>query len=287
MRELLWVVLFAGGLLALLAVGARRSGRRRRVLERLGQDTPLAEEPEREPLPPGRPYLQRWRWVAGVVTVAVGLVLYFVVQWALPFTVALAVISGLLVWRLEGWLAERSQLLIQMQLASALDLLISTLRAGASLLAALEVTTREARAPLKSQLEDVLGRIRYGDDPEAVLRGLEARVPLETFRLFCEAVTVHWEVGGSLAPVLATVARAIRERVELARRVRSMSSQARVSVVIVLLVTYFIALVSWRSDPQRMADFLHTTIGQTLAIGAMMLQGIGVVWTSWMSRVRG
>ena len=55
MRELLWAVLLAGGLLALVALGARRSGRRRRALERLGQETPLALEPERESLPPGRP----------------------------------------------------------------------------------------------------------------------------------------------------------------------------------------------------------------------------------------
>jgi Flp pilus assembly protein TadB len=286
MREMLCGMLVGGGLLVLLYYWARLAGRRRRALERLGQAETPEPEGEREPLPPGRSYTQRWRWAAGVVALAVGLVLHYVVQWAMPYTLAFAGISGFLVWRLEAWQAERQQLLIQIQLANALDLLISTLRAGASLLAALEVAAREARAPLKPQLENALGRIRYGDDPEAVIRGLETRVPLETFRLFCESIAVHWEVGGSLAPALATVARAIRERVELARRVRSLSTQARVSVVIVLLVTYFIAAVSWRSDPRRMADFLNTTVGQTMALGGIVLQAVGVVWTSWMSRVR-
>ena len=50
-----------------------------------------------------------------------------------------------------------------------------------------------------------------------------ARVPLETFRLFAAALTVHQEVGGSLAPTLATVGRIIRDRIELTRRIRSLT----------------------------------------------------------------
>ena len=56
-----------------------------------------------------------------------------------------------------------------------------------------------------------------------------ARVPLETFRLFSAALTVHQEVGGSLAPTLATVGRIIRDRIELTRRVRSLTVQSRAS----------------------------------------------------------
>jgi tight adherence protein B len=222
-------------------------------------------------------------WVAGLL---LGLVLYFVVKVGPAFAVTFGVICVLLGWRLEVWLAEQRQLLIQVQLANALDLMIASLRAGAGLLTALEAAARESRAPLRPQLEDVLGRIRYGDDPRAVVRALEQRVPLETFRLFCETIAAHWEVGGNLAPVLAAVARTIRDRIELARRVRSLSTQARVSVIVILLATYFIATVSWRNDPKRMADFLSTYVGQGLSVGAIVLQAVGVAWTSWLSRAR-
>jgi hypothetical protein len=81
----------------------------------------------------------------------------------------------------------------------------SATRAGSAPAHLLENAAEESRAPLKPQLEDVLGRIRYGDDPQVVLRSLMKRVPLETFRLFASALSVHWEVGGSLAPTLAIV----------------------------------------------------------------------------------
>ena len=49
--------------------------------------------------------------------------------------------------------------------------------------------------------------------------------------LFAAALSVHWEVGGSLAPILATVGRTVRDRIELSRRISAMTTQARLSIV--------------------------------------------------------
>ena len=133
---------------------------------------------------------------------------------------------------------------------------------------------------------EVVGRIRLGDDPQEVFRDLTARVPLETFALFSSALSVHWEVGGNLAPTLATVGRTIRDRIELSRRIRSMSAQSRISTIAILATTYFIALVMWRSDPNRMKEFLSTSIGSTLVAAAIFMQAVGIVWGVAISRVK-
>src|SRR6202043_1562811 len=161
---------------------------------------------------------------------------------------------------------------IEQQLSDAIDLMVAALQAGAGTISALENAVQEARPPLRAQLEEVLGRIRYGDDAQAVLRALEERVPLEVFRLFVSALTVHWETGGSLAPTLATVGRVVRDRIEVNRRIRSLTTQARVSIIAVLCMTYFLALVMWRNDPGRMRQFLSTAVGQYLVAGAILLQ---------------
>src|SRR5436190_1013560 len=82
---------------------------------------------------------------------------------------------------------------IEEQLADAIDLLVAALRAGAGVMSALENSAQEMRRPLKPLLEELLGRIQYGDDPQAVFGALQARVPLETFRLFGTVLSVHWE----------------------------------------------------------------------------------------------
>ena len=42
----------------------------------------------------------------------------------------------------------------------------------------------------------------------------------------------------------------------------------------------------WRSDPDRMQAFLSTTIGSSLAAGAMVMQALGIVWSAAISRMR-
>ncbi len=131
-----------------------------------------------------------------------------------------------------------------------------------------------------------MGRIRYGDDPRTVYRGLTERVPLETFLLFASALSVQAETGGSLAPTLASVGRTIHDRIEIARRIRSNSAQSEASTLAVFVLTYFIALIVWRADPQQMHEFLTTTVGQWSIAGTILLQAVGMVWMSVISRMK-
>jgi tight adherence protein B len=62
--------------------------------------------------------------------------------------------------------------------------------------------------------------------------------------------------------------------------------QTQVSVVAVLFVTYFIAGVIWRTDPARMSDFLESAMASWLVAGSIILQGVGIVWMSFISRPR-
>ncbi len=145
---------------------------------------------------------------------------------------------------------------------------------------------RESPPPLNRQLEEVVNRIELGASAQAVFRRLTERVPLETFLLFSSALSVHWEVGGSLAPTLATVGRTIRDRIELSRRSRAMTTQARVSIISVLCVTYFIALFMWFNDPVRMRGFLSTNVGSFLVATAVTMQALGIAWSAYISRGR-
>jgi tight adherence protein B len=260
-----------------------RAARLRQISrDRLQDGTPDAASPQGE-----RAFPTRYRWVPPLVGLALATGLYLFAPLGALFPVTFGLIVFLLGLRVEAWWAGRRRLLIESQLADALDLMIGTLRAGASVMVALEAAARESRPPLRGQLDEMLGRIRYGDDPQAVLRALVGRVPLETFRLFGAALAVHWEVGGSLAPILATVGRTVRDRIELSRRVSAMTSQARLSIAAVLGVTYFIAAAVWRNDPGRMEAFLSTTIGQWLVASTLLLQAAGIAWASVLTRMRG
>ena len=235
---------------------------------------------------PARTFPTRYRLLPWLLGFSVAGLMYFVLGWAAAFVVAAGLILSLLGAQLEAHLAARSMARIETQLADAIDLMVGALGAGAGVTDALENATRESQRPLRPQLEDVINRIRLGDDPPTVYRNLTERVPLETFLLFCSALSVHWETGGSLAPTLAGVGRTIRDRIEIARRIRSNAAQSQMSTVAVMMLTYFIAIVMWRTNPEQMKKFLATSGGQWAVAGTIVLQAVGLVWMSLVSRLR-
>jgi len=284
MRELTGLAILIGA--GALTFFAWQSVRARRIArERLGEPTNPFDAEQSEPLVVAEPFIQPQYWIPYLLGALLAFALYFFVGWYALYSVTFGLIVVLLGSIAESWRVERRIVLIESQLADALDLMIGALHAGVSVTHALDAATRESRPPLRPQLDNVLGRIRYGDDPLSVLRTLEQQVPLPTFRLFASALSVHWEVGGSLTGPLAIVARTTRDRIELGRRVRSLTVQSRASIAAILLTTYFIGIIMWRNNPERMVQFLTTTVGQWFAAGAIVLQVVGIAWSSRLSRM--
>ncbi len=230
--------------------------------------------------------LKRLRWLPWAVGIALLLALHFAVGMRWVYSGAFGLLVSLIGNQIEAMLVERRIHKIEAQLADAIDLMVGGLRAGTGVLNALENAAHETREPLGEQLEEVVGRIRLGDDAREVFANLAVRVPLETFMLFASALSVHWEVGGSLAPTLATVGRTIRDRIELTRRIRSMTAQSRMSTIGVMIATYAIAAIMWSNDPERMERFLISDVGGAFTAGAVVLQAVGVVWSSSLARIR-
>ena len=282
------ILILAGLLLGLGAIAAywRNARARRLARERMEHPAEGSRASPAAAVPPARSYLVRHRllpWLLGLLAAGI---LYFALGWALPYVIAVSLIVSLLAGQVEFYLAAKQGARIETQLADAIDLMVAALQAGASVGDALENAMGESHSPLRPQLEEVVGRIRFGDDPHMAYHGLTERVPLETFLLFASALAVQSETGGSLAPTLASVGRTIRDRIEIARRIRSNSAQSEASTVAMLFLTYFIALIVWRTNPGQMQEFLATTIGQWAVAGTILLQAVGLVWMSLISRLR-
>jgi tight adherence protein B len=230
--------------------------------------------------------MTRYRWVAALATVSVSATMVAFTSWSWLYIAALTFLSAMIGWQAESVLHQRRLQRVEQQLADSIDMMVASVKAGASLQGALESALNNSPRPWKSELEEIVGRIRYGDDPVAVFADLSERLPLETIRLFAQTLAVNWSVGGRMAVTLANVSRTIRDRLELSRRMTAMTTQGRLSVLIILIVTYFIAALIWRNDPDRMASFLGSTVGQVMTAAAILLQGLGVVWIARLCQPR-
>ncbi len=114
-----------------------------------------------------------------------------------------------------------------------------------------------------------------GDAPEDAFELLQKRVPTETFQLLTTSLIVNWQVGGGLAETLAGVGKTIRDRLAIARQIKTLSTQGRLTTLTVLSVVWFLAAMMWQSDPPQFVGFVNSEIGSRLFTATLILQGIG------------
>jgi tight adherence protein B len=259
---------------------------RRQAVDRLAMmiETAAADEPRAQPRKAIPSFPVRYRFAAPVVGMAVALVLSFAAGLPLDVSAAAGALFGVMTHLAEEYHGEQQASIIETQLATAIYLMVGSLRAGASLLSAFESALEEVGPPLRPYFQEVAGRIRLGDDPRAAVSDLQVHVPLETFRLFATSLAIHWEVGGSLATTLSTVGRTVRDRIELARRVRAQSVEAHASVGVVLLITYILGFLMWRTNPDRLNAFLGSSIGTMVVAGVIGMQAVGLIWMSRLNK---
>ncbi len=263
---------------------ARRTHRRDAALARVAGDA--VDEGEAVRSRRVRSVLVRHRWLPIVLAISAALIFRLVGGAAFWLSLAFAFVLGSLLWILEEFLHGRRELRVEEQVADAIDLIVSALRAGTGLVDALSIAAGEARQPTRRALDEVVTRLRLGDTPEVVFADFARRIPLESAELFSFTVGVHWNVGGSLTPALATVGQSTRHRIEFSRRVRSQAMEGRASVVGVLAITYLLAFLMWKAYPQRFDLFLKSSIGVGLTATVVFLEGIGLVWMSFLTRVK-
>jgi len=274
-------ILIPVGLLA-AAVGIGyywlESWRREQVRVRLSnQEVDAVELPE-TPFAT-RHYISPW-----IVAILMGWLLWYLLSFPFEIACSVAFVVGLLGMELDAWILEWKQGRIESQLADTIDTLVSSVSAGSSLQGALTQSAEYAPLPIKRELDEIVARLRLGDPPTDVFNLLGQRVPMETFRLFSTTLAVNWEVGGSLSETLAAVGSTIRDRLIIARQIRALSTQGRLTTLTVLAVVWFMAAMMWQSDPPRFLGFVLSPIGIALMTAVLVLQGVGVAMVSKISR---
>ncbi|GAA4029996.1 type II secretion system F family protein [Sphingomonas rosea] len=150
-------------------------------------------------------------------------------------TVALAIglFIPLLVLRAR---AQKRVRKMQEQFPVALDVFVRGLRAGHPVAAALDLLTVEMPDPIGSQFGIVVDEVTYGAEMRDSLGALAERWDLDDMRMFVVCLAVQNETGGNLAEILENLSKVIRDRASMLMKVRALSSEGRMTGVILTLL---------------------------------------------------
>lgn len=198
-----------------------------------------------------------------------------VLVFALSGSVLVALASLPLVWfvprKVLAWMRTRRILTLERQLSDMLLMIAGALRAGASLPIALESGVQESAPPISQEFDLLLREIRLGIDLDIAMRNIEKRIPVPDFMMVTAAVTISREVGGNLAEALESVARTLRDKLQMEGKIRALTSQGRMQGIVMTCLPLFLMMVLRAMEPVAMAPLFTTPIGWgTLAVIAVM-----------------
>jgi len=170
-----------------------------------------------------------------------------------------AIIGGVIGFFLPRFYVKRQQTVrlnkFNDQLSDMLSLMVNGLRAGYSVMQALEAVSRELPAPISDEFHRVVQEMQIGITMEKALDNLLRRIPSDDLDFVITAVNVQREVGGNLSEILDTISFTIRERVRIKGEIRVMTAQVRTSGMVLSLIPVFLTVALWFVSPEYLSSF--------------------------------
>lgn len=135
------------------------------------------------------------------------------------------------------------------QLPDALDLMARGLKVGHPVNTSLQSVASEMPDPIGTEFGLVVDQIAYGEEPTSAIRDLAERIEEEDVQYLSIAIALQHGTGGDLAHVLRTLARVIRARMSLRRKIKAISSEGRLTAYILSALPVVIAVVMTVTSP--------------------------------------
>jgi tight adherence protein B len=168
----------------------------------------------------------------------------------------------------------------------AIDMLARGVRAGHSLVSAIEMIGSELSEPLAGEFRKVFEEQKFGMPVRDALLNLGERVPMVDVRFFVTALLLQRETGGNLTEILDKLAYLIRERFKLRRQVRVHTAHARVTMILLMSLPVAFVLLMCVTHPAYLVPLYKEPLGQKMIAAAVGLQIAGYLWIRKIINIR-
>ena len=144
------------------------------------------------------------------------------------------------------------------QLADTINLMVNGIRAGYSVLQAMEAVSREMGPPIATEFERVVQEVQLGLTMEHSLSNMLRRVPSDDLDMMITAINVQREVGGNLAEVLDSISHTIRERIRIKGDIQALTAYGRGAGNLLSAVPVILSVIIYLINPDFMSLlFVH------------------------------
>jgi len=221
--------------------------------------------------------------LAGTVFVVFGLV-GGAGLWLLRVLLALAIgfIPVLYIMRVRARRLRK----FEEQLPDAIDLFTRTMRAGHNIHSGLETMAAETADPVRMEFRKPVEELALGSQVEPALHSLGRRVPLIDLKFFITSLILQRQTGANMVAVLENLAALVRERLNMAEKLKAHTAQQRFSAGLLCVLPVVVGLAFWILKPEYTALLWTDPVGQKFFTYAIISEIVGILVIRKIANVR-
>lgn len=181
-----------------------------------------------------------------------------------------------------AWARRRAK--IDQQLATAITMMANSIRAGLTLVQALQRLAEQTPEPIRTEFRIMAGHYALGADVETTVREAKRRLNLPNFNLFASALLLNREMGGDVAETLDRVSRSLERLHQMRQTVEAHTAEGRTNIKVLLVAPLVMLAMIAAVDAPGVQMMFTTPQGYGVLLAAAVLAGAGVYFASRISR---
>jgi len=195
--------------------------------------------------------------------------------WLVLLTLPKLLVEGL-------WRRRRDK--IDHQLAAAISAMSNSIRAGLTLVQAVQRLAEQAPDPIRTEFQIMANRYAYGADLETTIREAKKRLALPNFNLFASALLLNREMGGDIGQTLRRISHSLDKLHEMRQTVEAHTSEGRTNIKVLLIAPVVMLLMMSTVDYEDVKGLFTTPLGYCILLVAAGLNIIGVYFAWRITR---
>jgi len=172
------------------------------------------------------------------------------------------------------------------QLPDAIDLFTRTMRAGHNIHSGLETIATETSDPVRMEFKKLMEELALGSQLEPALHNLGQRVPIIDLKFFITGLILQRQTGANMVAVLENLAALVRERLNMAAKLKAHTAQQRFSAGLLCLMPVVVGLGFWVLKPDYIRLLWTDPTGSQFLTYAIISEIIGILVIRRIANIR-
>jgi tight adherence protein B len=196
-----------------------------------------------------------------------------------PLVIAMAIFAvglGLPRWVLS-FLVNRRKKKFTANFATAVDIIVRSVKTGLPTNEALRIVAREVPNPVGSEFHNLVESLKVGVTLEQAMKRMMESMPTTEVGFFTIVMTIQSKSGGNLSEALGNLAFLLRDRKRLQGKIKAMASEAKASAMIIGSLPPGVMGIVYLTTPEYIAKLFTERAGNLMLAGCVFWMSCGIM----------